>query len=258
MKSKKINILVLTGYGINAEKELAWAFSLAGGNPSIIHLEDVIENKDILKNFQIIAFPGGFSFGDHIASGRVFANIIKNNLMDELSGFIDRGNLLIGICNGFQIIVKLGIIPDFDRTNKQSVSLIENDSGNFENRWVHLKVFKNKSPWLNDINSIYLPVRHGEGKFVCSDETLSEIIRNEQVVMRYVNPDSESVQYPHNPNGSIDNIAGIINSQGNVFGLMPHPEASIFKENHPKWTEKRNLNDTLGLKIFENGINFFK
>ena len=254
----KPNIIILTGYGINADKELKWAFDLAGGNAKIIHLEDVIANPGMLGDFQILAFPGGFSFGDHIASGKVYGNIFKHNLFDQIKNFIEKDKLVIGICNGFQIITKLGLLPNLDDTYRQSASLTENDSGHFENRWVYLKTAKNGSPWLSGIDRLYLPVRHGEGKFITKDqETLKRIADNAQIMLRYFNPESDETDYPFNPNGSIMNIAGISNKKGNVFGLMPHPEAYIFPENHPNWTEGKKENLT-GLKIFENGIAYFK
>ena len=257
----KVKVIVLTGYGINAEKELAWAFELAGGDPSIIHLEEIIDNKKILDDYQILAFPGGFSFGDHIASGRVFANKVKNNLLEELKNFISRDKLIIGICNGFQIITKLGILPDFENNQEQVVSLIENNSGHFEDRWVWIKVESNNSPWLDGIDRLYLPIRHGEGKFVAKDSTvLDRIIKGGHAALKYFNPDSpDAPGYPFNPNGSVADIAGILNKNGNVFGLMPHPEAYIFKENHPRWTEFSDEinNQLIGLKIFENGISYF-
>ena len=255
----KVNVLILTGHGINAEKELAWAFEMAGGNPSIVHLEDIIGNKSMLNRYQLLAFPGGFSFGDHISSGRIFANIIKTNLADELARFVEEGKLIIGICNGFQIITKLGMLPDMDGNKKQTVSLINNDSGHFENRWVWVNIENNKSPWLRDMDKLYLPVRHGEGKFVTdTPETLNALIKNKQVAMKYINPNSSEVNYPFDPNGSVDNIAGILNRKGNILGLMPHPEAYIFKEHHPRWTEKENDNRLTGLKIFQNGIDYFR
>jgi phosphoribosylformylglycinamidine synthase len=255
----KIKILVLTGYGINAEKELAYAFELAGGDPDVIHLEDIINNTKILEKYQILAFPGGFSFGDHIASGKVFANIVKSNFIDNLRNFINKNKLIIGICNGFQIITKLGIVPDFNENQEQVVSLIENDSGHFENRWVWLNVEKNNSPWLSNIDKMYLPIRHGEGKFVVKDnKILKKLINNNQIALKYYNPNSKNVEYPYNPNGSIENIAGIFNKKGNVLGLMPHPEAYIFKENHPRWIEGNINEDEMGLRIFINGINYFK
>ena len=257
----KVKVIVLTGYGINAEKELAWAFELAGGDTSIIHLEEIIDNKKILDDYQILAFPGGFSFGDHIASGRVFANKVKNNLLEELKNFISRDKLIIGICNGFQIITKLGILPDFENNQEQVVSLIENNSGHFEDRWVWIKVESNNSPWLDGIDRLYLPIRHGEGKFVAKDSTvLDRIIKGGHAALKYFNPDSpDAPGYPFNPNGSVADIAGILNKNGNVFGLMPHPEAYIFKENHPRWTEFSDEinNQLIGLKIFENGISYF-
>ncbi|OHD13023.1 MAG: hypothetical protein A2Y34_13285 [Spirochaetes bacterium GWC1_27_15] len=253
----KPNVLVLTGYGINAEKELAWAFELAGGNVKILHLEDLIENTKILFDYQIVAFPGGFSFGDHIASGKVFANIIKYNVIDQLHTFIEQDRLVIGICNGFQIITKLGLTPNLSGSYNQEASLIENDSGHFEDRWVWVKV-ENNGIWLKDIDSLYLPIRHGEGKFIVKDDsTLDEIVKNKQIAIKYFNPNSSIVEYPFNPNGATLDIAGVTNKKGNVFGLMPHPEAFIFTENHPRWTEGIKEKFT-GLQIFKNGVEYFK
>lgn len=254
-----IKALILTGYGINAEKELSWAFELAGAQSCILHLEDLIENKKILNNYQILAFPGGFSFGDHIASGKVFANIVRHNLIDEIKNFILNKKLVIGICNGFQIITKLGLVPDFDFTQKQVVSLVENESGHFENRWVYVKTEKNNSPWLKDVDTLYLPVRHGEGKFIVKNEdVLKTLIQNNQIAFRYFNPTSETTKYPFNPNGSVYDIAGILNPEGNVLGLMPHPEAYIFPEHHPRWTENLDECKNTGVKLFQNAVNYFK
>jgi phosphoribosylformylglycinamidine synthase len=253
------NVLILTGYGINAEKELEWAFQLSGGKTKIIHIEDLIENNKILDDYQILAFPGGFSFGDHIASGRIYANLVKNKAIDKISKFIDSDRLVIGICNGFQIITKLGLLPDLDNSKIQTASLMENDSGHFEDRWVYLKIINNESPWLKGIESLYLPVRHGEGKFVVKDnDILNSIKKNNQIALKYFNPDSENTEYPFNPNGSIENIAGILNKKGNVFGLMPHPEAFIFNENHPRWQIEDISDQKRGLDIFKNAMDYFK
>ena len=257
----KINVLILTGYGINAEKELGWAFELAGGCVKIIHIEDLADNTAILDNYQILAFPGGFSYGDHIASGKVFGNKIKYSFFDKLRSFIDKDKLVIGICNGFQIITKLGLIPNIDNSYNQVASLIENDSGHFENRWVWLKNENKNSIWLNDIDTLYLPIRHGEGKFIVkSDDILAEMKQNNQIALKYINPKETEgkVLYPFNPNGSTENIAGIFNKKGNVFGLMPHPEAFLLAENHPNWSDKKEKITPDGLKIFINGINYFK
>jgi phosphoribosylformylglycinamidine synthase I len=249
--------MILTGYGINAEKELIWAFEKAGGVVDSVHLEDLIADKGMLDNYQIIGFPGGFSFGDHITSGRVFANIVRYKLLEEIKAFIEAGKLIIGICNGFQIITKLGLVPDTGGRLEQTVSLVENDSARFEDRWVWVDNPGSESPWLKGIKRLYLPVRHGEGKFITTDPVVMEELKSgNQVAFKYVNPDGQTV-YPFDPNGSHDHIAGITNRQGTVLGLMPHPEAYIFKENHPRWTE--GIEDELtGLSIFENGINYFK
>lgn len=255
-----IKVLILTGYGINAEKELKWGFDLAGGESHIIHIDDLISNKKKLFDYQILAFPGGFSYGDHIASGRVFGTRLKYTLFEEIKRFIEEKRLIIGICNGFQIITKMGLIPDCYDNLEQEASLIENDSGHFENRWVWLKKGNSNSIWLKDIDTIYVPVRHGEGKFITKNsDILDKIVANSQIAFQYINPhkNNDKVDYPFNPNGSVLNIAGITNKEGNILGLMPHPEAFIFDENHPNWTEGKKEKFS-GLKILENGINYFK
>jgi phosphoribosylformylglycinamidine synthase len=254
-----VKVLIITGYGINAEKELAWAFQLAGGETKIIHLEDLVENPGELDHYQIIGFPGGFSFGDHVASGRVFGNLVKHHLADRLEAFLEKDRLAIGICNGFQIITKLGVVPGRQEKGfRQTASLIENDSGHFEDRWVWLKIENDRTPWLAGLKDLYLPVRHGEGKFITRDQnTMDELKKNGQIALTYFNPASDKIDYPFNPNGSTLNIAGITSRRGNVLGLMPHPEAYIFDENHPRWTEGIRLEHT-GLSIFKNGVNYFK
>ena len=214
----KPKALILTGYGINAEKELKWAFDLAGAEGTIVHLEDLIENKKMINDYQILGFPGGFSFGDHIASGKVFANLVKYNLFDEVKNFIAADKLVIGICNGFQVITKLGLVPSFDNSYEPVVSLIDNNSGKFEDRWVYLDVENDKSPWLKGLKKLYVPVRHGEGKLVTRDESVLERLKkNGQVALRYTTADGSPVDYPANPNGSVYDIAGITNEKGNVF-----------------------------------------
>lgn len=254
----KPKALILTGYGINAEKELKWAFDLAGAEGTIVHLEDLIENKKMINDYQILGFPGGFSFGDHIASGKVFANLVKYNLFEEVKNFIAADKLVIGICNGFQVITKLGLVPSFDNSYEPVVSLIDNDSGKFEDRWVYLDVENDKSPWLNGLKKLYVPVRHGEGKLVARDnDVLERLKKNGQVALRYTTADGSPVEYPANPNGSVYDIAGITNEKGNVLGLMPHPEAYISKELHPRWTEGI-ADEHTGLDIFKNAVAYFK
>ena len=257
-KKLRVKVLILTGYGINAEKELKWGFELVGAKADIVHIEDLIINKKRLFNYQILAFPGGFSYGDHIASGRIFGIRVKYTLFDELKKFIEKKNLIIGICNGFQIITKMGLLPNCAGNFVQEASLVENDSGHFEDRWVWLKRGNSTSCWLKDIDKIYVPVRHGEGKFIVKDQNiLNMIVKECQIAFHYINPESEKVEYPFNPNGSVMNIAGITNREGNVLGLMPHPEAFIFEENHPNWTEFKEKERFTGLKILRNGVEYF-
>lgn len=253
----KPRVLVLYGYGINCDNETRYGFELAGAEAEKVHLNQLISGERKLRDYQILAIPGGFSFGDDIGAGKVLATKIKYNLAKELSGFINQGKLIIGICNGFQALVKLGILPGFDRNyNRQDVTLTFNDSGKFEDRWVYLKI-NQKSPCLftKGIENLYLPVRHGEGKFICRDEKIRERLENQnQIVAQFVDEKGELAGYPWNPNGSELNIAGICDETGRIFGLMPHPEAFLFPQNHPRWTREEIQECREGLKVFKNGV----
>jgi len=237
---KKPNALILTGFGINCDLETEFAFNLAGAEAKRVHLNDLISSKKSLEEFVILAFPGGFSFGDDISSGKVLANKIKYNLLEKIKEFIQKGGLIIGICNGFQVLVKMGLLPGFKgKYFEQTFTLTYNDSGKFEDRWVNLKVNK-QSPCIftRNIEFLYLPVRHGEGKFY-TDKTyyLDELKKENQIVIQYCSKEGNlNVSYPLNPNGSIDGIAGICDKSGRIFGLMPHPEAYLHYTNHPAWT----------------------
>lgn len=250
----KPRALILTGFGINCDYETESAFRLAGADTLRIHLNDVIEDKSKLENFQIMAIPGGFSFGDDIASGKVFANKLKYSLEAELKQFIESGKLIIGICNGFQVMVKAGILPFSEKSFVQETTLTFNDSGKFEDRWVYLKA-NPKSPCIftKGIERMYLPVRHGEGKFVASSEAIQKLNEKNQVALHYVNAQGEPDGYPWNPNGAMENIAGICDPSGRIFGLMPHPEGYLNKTNHPRWTRGEQA-PSIGRKVFENAV----
>ncbi len=252
--------LVITGYGINSDNELAYCFTLAGAPAERVHINDLIEGKKKLDEYQIVAFPGGFSFGDHIASGRVFANKIKGRLGDQILGAMERHCPIIGICNGFQVLVKLGLLPS-DATKekpalKQNCSLVQNDSGKFEDRWVTLKAnSQSHCIWTKGLETIEMPVRHGEGRFIVDQsETLRKLWGHGQVALQYCAPDGGEAQYPFNPNGSVDGIAGICDPSGYVFGLMPHPEAFLNATNHPRWQELGLRGEGAGMKIFRNVV----
>ena len=247
----KPKVLILYGYGINCDNETQQGFAISGAEAKKVHVNELISEKEKLRDYQILAIPGGFSFGDDIGAGKVLATKIKYNLTGEFSEFIKDGKLIIGICNGFQVLVKLGILP--------GATLTFNDSGRFEDRWVYLKI-NQKSPciWTRGIETIYLPVRHGEGKFILRNEEIREkLIKQKQVVAQYVDEKGNLAGYPWNPNGSDLNIAGICDETGKIFGLMPHPEAFLFSQNHPRWTREE-VKEGWGLKIFQNAVNFIK
>jgi phosphoribosylformylglycinamidine synthase I len=252
-------VLVLTGYGINCDIETQHAFNIAGAQAERIHLTDLLIGKAKLDDFHILALPGGFSFGDDIASGRVLANKIMYNLGQQVQGFIDEGKLIIGICNGFQVMVKMGLLPAFGGDySRQDVTLTFNDSGRFENRWVHIKASTgSKCVFTKGIQNIYLPVRHGEGKFVVKDpRVLAKLKKNHHIVFKYVDMNGNPAGYPDNPNGSIENIAAISDETGRVFGMMPHPEAFMHRTNHPAWTREQLPEEGAGMAIFRNSVEY--
>jgi len=247
--------LVLTGYGINCEYESKYAIEKSGGVADIIHINKVLEVPAILENYNMLFIPGGFSFGDDIGSGKVFANKMKYKLRDKLEEFVKEKKLVFGICNGFQVLVKMGLLPEPDF--KQRVSLIGNDSGKFEDRWVVLKA-NQQSPCIftKGIDYLLAPVRHGEGKFVPQDESiLHELKTKNQIVFQYTDKSGKLAGYPYNPNGSVLNIAGICDSTGRIFGMMPHPEGFTIVENCPYWVRGK-VKEPLGLRIFKNAVDY--
>ena len=245
-----VKTAVITGYGINADNELKQAFILAGSEAEKIHIKDIIEKPEVLREYHILAFPGGFSFGDHLGSGLVFAHLFKNHLKDELDRFIEDGKLIIGICNGFQVLVKMGVLPNFEGDWSCDVSLIHNNTGVFENSWLEI-AFNEKSGciWTKGLDKMDIPIRHGEGRFITKSKEILERLEKENLAaIRYSD---------RNPNGSENDIAGITDRTGRILGLMPHPEAFMFPENHPKWTRK-NIKEGYGLRIFKNGVEYVR
>ncbi|MCX6819548.1 MAG: phosphoribosylformylglycinamidine synthase subunit PurQ [Candidatus Aenigmarchaeota archaeon] len=264
MQLVKPRSIVLYGLGLNTDLESEHAAELAGSEAKRVHINDLIEKNDSLSNYQLLIMPGGFADGDVLGAGKIFAYRIKHGLSDQIQRFIEDDKLIFGACNGFQIMVKAGLLPGFDRNYKeQLVTLTNNDSGRFEDRWVYLKANK-ESPCIftKDIQRLYMGVRHGEGKFVTLNEDVYERLkRNNHVVVCYTDMiGNMNPPYPWNPNGSVDGIAGICDETGRIFGLMPHPEAFIHKTNHPRWTRKDEDADKMLSynKIFENAINYFK
>lgn len=264
----KPNVLVLTGYGINCDEETKFAFEKAGAKAHIIHINDLINSHKKLSNYQILAFPGGFSYGDDTGSGNAFANRIKNHLWKDIKKFVDKDNLVIGICNGFQVMVNLGLLP---ATNRQygirQVALTHNDSARYNDRWVDLQ-FEGDSPWTKGIKKFSVPIAHGEGKFYATPNILKELDKKRLVAARYVKGEICSYQnLEANPNGSLNNIAAITDESRRLIGMMPHPERAIDFTHLPNWTlikeqykrEGKELPiDCPGIKIFQNAVQYFK
>ena len=258
---KRPGVCVLRTAGTNCDMETAFAFEKAGGRPELVHINRLISRERSLREFAILAFPGGFTYGDDIAAGKVFANEVRHKLTDELRTFIADGRLIIGICNGFQILVKAGLLPGNQRL-EQEATLSINDSARFEDRWVHLRRPSGGSGgqrsvcvWTRDLPEvIYLPVAHGEGKFIASDASLlKRLNRAGQVVFRYCDAEGKPVQYPGNPNGSQEAIAGICDATGRILGLMPHPERHMDSLQHPRQEGRINAPGD-GLRIIKNGV----
>ena len=263
---KPRTIIVRTA-GTNCDYETKAAFELAGAAAERIHINKLISGEVRLEDYQILAIPGGFSYGDDIASGRILANELKYKLGHKLQEFAEAGKPVIGICNGFQVLVKMGLLPD-EIEFKQSTTLTFNDSDKFECRWINLRQssavssqqsVKNKVKciWTKNLPEIIqLPIAHGEGKFIAENKNmLNEIEANGQVVFRYCSEKGALTPYPENPNGSLNNIAGICNKKGNVFGLMPHPERFVFACQHPSRKSMDSEGFGWGLAIFKNAVN---
>jgi phosphoribosylformylglycinamidine synthase I len=265
---KTVKVIVLRTAGTNCNEETAFAFSYLGAAVEQVHINELSQGKKKLSDYHIMALPGGFSYGDDIASGRILANELRLRLREDIQRFIADGKLVLGICNGFQILVKAGILPGLNMPEgpglpaaRQEATLFHNDSAKFEARWTHLSVDSQKSIWTKGMSSqIFLPVAHGEGKFIPKDVRILEALKaNGQVIFHYCATDGGAPSYPENPNGSTEHIAGICDPTGRVLGLMPHPERHFFTRQHPFWT-RLNKKDKFGdgAKIFENGINYIK
>jgi len=262
MAGKRPKVLVLRTAGTNCDAETVFAFESCGADVDLVHINRLFSGEKNLHDYHILALPGGFSYGDDIAAGRIFANELRMRLAENLKRFINDGKLIIGICNGFQILTKAGILPgrnghgeDFEQT----ATLINNDSGKFEDRWIYLKP-EGRSVWTEGLNKIInLPVAHGEGKFVMSDKKAFRKINGGQVVFRYCTETGKKPAYPENPNGSLEDIAGIADKTGRVLGLMPHPERHFVFTQNPKWTRSdKKEKFGHGAVIFQNGVNYVK
>lgn len=258
-----ISTLILTGYGLNCEAESREAWQRAGARTELVHLNDLLEEPALLRRHQIMMFIGGFPYGDHMGSGHVLARRLQHHLREEMEEFIAGGGLLMGVCNGFQVLVRTGLLPAFSRPAwKPRLALLQNECGVFQDRWVDLAIDPD-SPcvFTRGLRRLTLPVRHGEGRlFTLERALLDEIDRAHLAPCRYADPVSgrPACEYPANPNGSLRAIAGLCDPTGRIFGLMPHPEAYLFPENHPDWPHARHAGglpaEGAGIEMFRNAV----
>lgn len=258
---ERIRAIVLRAAGINCDVETEYALELAGAKAERVHINRIIEDKGALDKYHILVVPGGFSYGDDVAAGKILANQIVHHLFEPIQKFIEAGKLVLGICNGFQVLVKAGILPGNSDTSgrQQEVTITNNDSGKFEDRWVYLAPQTERCIFIEPDRQIYLPVAHAEGKVVTKDKaTLENLKTGGFVAFRYVDENSEEGSYPINPNGSVDSIAGLTDTTGRVLGLMPHPERYVRPTQHPRWTRLKNKTDGDGTIIFSNAVNYIQ
>jgi phosphoribosylformylglycinamidine synthase I len=255
----EVKAIVLRAAGINCDVETEHALELAGAQTQRVHINRMIEDKSLLDKYHILVFPGGFSYGDDVAAGKILANQVINHLYEPVQKFIEDGKLVLGICNGFQVLVKAGILPGGNSTAEQEVTITYNDSGKFEDRWVYLAPKTDKCVFIEPGKQIYLPVAHAEGKVVTKDkETLEKLKSEGHIAFKYVDETGNEGGYPVNPNGSVDSIAGLTDATGRVLGLMPHPERYIRPTQHPRWTRLRDKVDSDGTIIFNNAVKYVR
>lgn len=252
----KIRTLMLHAPGTNCDVETTFAFQQAGAVVDSVHINQLTRREKHLADYQIMVIPGGFTYGDDIAAGKVLANELKLKLGDDIRRFVEQGKLILGICNGFQALVKAGILPQLSTEGSSSLTLSSNDSGKFECRWVYLQA-NQESPCIftKGIDRMYLPVAHAEGKVVADPKVLPEL----NVALYYTDEQGNSdAGYPYNPNGSANNIAGICDASGHIFALMPHPERHIRGSQHPQWTRQGAKKYGDGFHIFLNAVRWAK
>ncbi|NTU47148.1 phosphoribosylformylglycinamidine synthase I [Candidatus Roizmanbacteria bacterium] len=264
---KKPKTLIFSGYGLNSEEETRYAFELAGSDAEIVHINDLIASPKKLDSYQIISFPGGFSYGDDTGSGNGFANRIRNYLWEEIKSFVQKDKLVLGICNGFQILTNLGLLPALNEDyGKREVALLQNTSARYSNRWVDIEV-QNDSPWLKKLTRLSLPIAHGEGRFFATEKVLTQLKKKNLIAFKYIPGEITTyLSLPYNPNGALADIAGITDESKRILGMMPHPERGMFFTQLPHWTmlKLQYQKDKLplpefaqGLQIFNNGVSYF-
>ena len=254
-----VRAIVVRAAGINCDMETEQALEMAGAKAERVHVNRLIEDRGLLGQYQILVFPGGFSYGDDVAAGKILANLVTHHLAEPIREFIDEGKLVLGICNGFQVLVKAGILPGNGRFTQEDVTITYNDSGKFEDRWVYLAPQTSRCVFIEPERRIYLPVAHGEGKVVVKDRQALDCLKTEDLIaFRYVDANGEEGPYAINPNGSTESMAGLTDRTGRVLGLMPHPERFVRRTQHPHWSRLGEDLDPDGIKIFRNAVRYAK
>ena len=244
------HVLILRAPGTNCDAETALAFERAGAATETLHINRLLETPSLFQKFQILCIPGGFSYGDDLGAGRILGNQIQHHLADELARFKAADKLILGICNGFQVLMKSPVLLDHDAAKGPAATLTTNDCGRYQDRWVRLETRGEKCVFLRGIERMYLPMAHAEGKFVARDEAaLGQLEAAGQLVLRYVHAD--------NPNGAQADVAGVCDTTGRVLGLMPHPERHIDPTQHPRWTRREAGPVGDGLQVFQNAVRYF-
>ena len=253
----KPKALILRSPGANCDGEAAYAFELAGAVSEKVHVNVLREKPALLKQYQILVVPGGFSYGDDVAAGKILANQLQHYLGEAVRKFRDQGKLILGICNGFQAILKAGLLMPPDEDGPLA-TLAHNASGRFGDRWITLEASPNQCVFLKGIQRMEVPVAHGEGNFICRKEWILQGLQQAgQVVLKYWSPNGSPAEFPYNPNGSQADIAGICDATGRVLGLMPHPERHVLGTQHPRWTREGLKSEGDGLRLFRNAVEYF-
>ncbi len=254
---RDVKVLILRTAGTNCDVETAFAFELAGAKADRVHVNRLFDGKAKAADYDVLVIPGGFSYGDDIAAGKILAVELMNALGDEIRKFVADKKPVLGICNGFQVLVKMGLLPNVDGAFNQTATLTANDSNKFEDRWVHLKCPTSRCIFTEQGARVRYPVAHAEGKFIPKDDALlDEMFENGQVVFQYVDENGDPGDYPVNPNGSPKGVAGVCDPGGTVLGLMPHPERHVLGVQHPEWTREGLKKQGDGLALFKNAVEY--
>ncbi len=255
----QVRVLILRAPGANCDAEAQFAFELAGAGAERVHVNRLRENPQLLRQYQVLTVPGGFTYGDDVAAGKILANQLRSFLSDALRRFREDGKLILGICNGFQVLLKAGLLVPADEGGGVPATLTNNRSGKFEDRWITMKAAPGNCPFLQGYDLLEAPIAHGEGNFVCRDEALlRQLEKVGQLVLRYVDAQGRPGGYPINPNGSQADVAGLCDPSGLVLGLMPHPERHAQPTQHPQWTRRGLAREGAGLRFFKNAVHYFQ